>query len=95
MRVAEHLILATLQQGGCIKTFYRIPARQASTSAVRIPSGYVLETPGASCDTPLSHADFSALEKSLMQVDSWEQVVGREFFGGATWQLRPEETGSR
>ncbi|WP_430673355.1 hypothetical protein [Klebsiella aerogenes] len=46
MRVAEHLILAALQQGGCIKTFYRIPAQKASTSAVRIPSGYVLETPG-------------------------------------------------
>ncbi|HBU8525001.1 cytoplasmic protein [Klebsiella aerogenes] len=90
MQVAEHLILATLQQGGCMKTFYRIPAWQASTSAVRIPSGYVLETPGASCDTPLSHADFSVLEKSLMQVDCWEQVVGRECFGGTTWQLCPD-----
>ncbi|HBV9912359.1 TPA: cytoplasmic protein [Klebsiella aerogenes] len=90
MRVAEHLILAALQQGGCIKTFYRIPARQAATSAVRMQSGYVLETPGESGDTPLSLADFAALEKRLVQTEHWEQVVGRECFGGATWQLCPE-----
>ncbi|HCM6148995.1 TPA: cytoplasmic protein [Klebsiella aerogenes] len=90
MRVAEHIILAALQQGGCIKTFYRISARQAASSAVRVPAGYVLETPEASGDTPLSQADFSALENNLMQVDCWEQVVGRECFGGATWHLRPE-----
>ncbi|WP_213322887.1 cytoplasmic protein [Klebsiella aerogenes] len=90
MRVAEHIILAALQQGGCIKTFYRISARQAAVSATRVPAGYVLETPGASGDTPLSHADFSVLEKSLVQVDRWEQVVGSECFGGATWRLCPE-----
>lgn len=62
MRVADNIILAALQQGGCIKTFYRIPGRLAATSVLRVPTGYVLETPGASGDTPLSHADFSALE---------------------------------
>lgn len=51
---------------------------------------YVLETPGASGDTRLSHAEFSALGKSLMQIDCWEQVVGRECFGGAIWQLCPD-----
>ncbi len=90
MRVAEHLILEALQQGGCIKTFYRLSARLAATSTVRVPTGYVLETPGASGDTPLSHADFCALEKALTQADCWEQIVGGECFGGATWLLRPE-----
>lgn len=90
MRVAEHIILSALQRGGCIKSFYRISARRAAESPSRVPEGYVLESPGASGDTPLSVADFQALETRLEQKEAWEQVVGITCFGGATWQLRVE-----
>lgn len=90
MRVAEHIILTALQRGGCIKSFYRMSARRAAESPARVPEGYVLESPGASGDTPLSEADFQALEARLVQKETWEQVVGVTCFGGATWQLRPE-----
>lgn len=91
MRVAEFVILAALKQGGCIKSFYRLSARRAASDTGRLPDGYLLETPGASGDTPLSDTDFKALEKRLVQTDSWEQVVGGTCFGGATWRLRPEQ----
>jgi hypothetical protein len=92
MRVADNIILATLAKGGCIKTFYRLPARTAQSSAVRIPDGFVLESAGEYGDTILSHTDFQALEKQLVQTETWEQVVGAMCFGGATWVLRPEAT---
>ncbi|MEQ4799498.1 cytoplasmic protein [Enterobacter cloacae] len=91
MRVAESVILAALKQGGCIKSFYRLSARRAASDTGRLSDGYLLETPGASGDTPLSDTDFKALEKRLVQTDSWEQVVGGTCFGGATWRLRPEQ----
>lgn len=90
MRVAESLILSALARGGCIKTFYRVSARQAAASTVRIPDGYVLESPGEREDILLSHTDFFGLEKRLVQTTTWEEVVGGACFGGATWQLRPE-----
>ena len=88
MRVAESIILDALTRGGCIKTFYRISSRQAAESATRIPEGYILESPGDREDIVLSHADFHALEKLLEQKDTWEQMVGVNCFGGATWKLR-------
>ena len=90
MRIPESVILPALKQGGCIKSFYRISARKAAASPGRLPDGYVLETPGASGDTPLSDTDFRALEVKLVQTCSWEQVVGGICFGGATWHLLPE-----
>lgn len=91
MRIAENIILSALLRGGCIKTFYRIPARQMTQSVgERIPGGYVLESPGEKDDILLSHTDFLMLEKLLVQVETWEQVVGTTCFGGATWMLKPE-----
>lgn len=90
MRVAENIILDALLRGGCIKTFYRIPARQMTQSVVRLPDGYVLESPGETDDILLSHIDFQMLAKLLVQTESWEQVVGVTCFGGATWVLKPE-----
>ena len=90
MRVAEFVILAALKQGGCIKSFYRLSVRRAASTTGRLPDGYLLETPEASGDTPLSNTDFKALEKRLVQTDSWEQIVGGICFGGTTWRLRPE-----
>ncbi|ELY3087515.1 cytoplasmic protein [Klebsiella aerogenes] len=87
MRIAENVILGALLRGGCIKSFYRLSARQAARSAVRIPDGYVLEVPGEPEDILLSQTDFQALEKLLVQTETWEQTVGTTCFGGATWVL--------
>lgn len=67
-----------------------LTAGRAAKSITRIPDGYVLDIPGESEDVLLSHTDFYALEKQLIQTETWEQVVGGTCFGGATWQLRPE-----
>lgn len=90
MRVAEYVILSALRQGGCIKSFYRISARQAVASPDRPADGYCLETPGASGDTPLSDTDFRSVEHFLECAESWEQTVGALCFGGATWLLRSD-----
>jgi hypothetical protein len=90
MRVAENIILGALLRGGSIKTFYRMSAGLAAKSTTRIPDGYVLELPGESEDVLLSHTDFLGLERLLVKMETWEQMVGGTCFGGATWQLRPE-----
>lgn len=54
----------------------------------------MLELPGEPEDVLLSYTDFLGLEKRLMQTEIWEQVVGGACFGGATWQLRPEDAES-
>lgn len=46
MRVADRIIMDALVRGGCIKTFYRMCAKKAAQSELRIPDGYVLESPG-------------------------------------------------
>jgi hypothetical protein len=91
MRVAEQTILDALQRGGCIKTFWRMSSRKAAELTVRIPDGYVLESPGEPEDIVLSHTDFHALEKHLVLKDTWEQTVGGTCFGGACWQLQPKD----
>lgn len=89
MRIAEHIMLSALRKGGSIRTFYRRPAKKKEDDARSvIPDGFVLETPGASGDTPLSHTDFEVVRKYLIRVDTWERTVGSTRFGGETWKLR-------
>lgn len=93
MRIAESIILSTLQKGGCIKTFYRRSARVTGTAVTRIADGYVLESADEREEVILSHTDFSTVEKKLVEAEIWEQVVGVILFGGSTWRLRPDLDG--
>lgn len=89
MRVSEQVLLSSLRQGGCVRSFWRRSARLTGTPAPVVPDGLVLETPGERGDTPLSHVDFAVVEKSLACSDEWSQVVGGTEFGGAVWRLTP------
>lgn len=66
MRVSEQVMLSALEQGGCIRSFWRRSARLAGTPAPGVPDGLALETPGESGDTPLSHVDFAVVAKRLV-----------------------------
>ncbi|ENL7940131.1 cytoplasmic protein [Salmonella enterica] len=51
----------------------------------------MLETPGESGDTPLSHVDFVVAQKWVVCAETWTQTVGGTEFGGAVWRLTPQE----
>ncbi|KGT88754.1 cytoplasmic protein [Erwinia typographi] len=90
MRIPEQVILSALQNGACIKTFYRASARLAGSTNRRIPDGYVMESPGERHEVILSQTDFLSVEKRLAETETWEQIVGIVLFGGSTWTLRPD-----
>ncbi|WP_024799145.1 hypothetical protein, partial [Salmonella enterica] len=58
MRVSEQVLLSSLRQGGCVRSFWRRSARLAGTPPPIVPDGLVLETPGERGGTPLCHVDF-------------------------------------
>ncbi|EAU6352201.1 cytoplasmic protein [Salmonella enterica subsp. enterica serovar Java] len=91
MRVSEQVLLSVLRNGGCIRSFWRRSARLAGTPAPGVPDGLVLETPGESGDTPLSHVDFAVVAKSLVCAETWTQVAGSTEFGGTVWRLVQED----
>lgn len=93
MRVSEQVLLSVLRNGGCIRSFWRRSARLAGTPAPGVPDGLVLETPGESGDTPLSHVDFAVVAKSLVCAETWTQVAGCTEFGGAVWRLAQGDGG--
>ncbi|KAB3085604.1 cytoplasmic protein [Escherichia coli] len=90
MRISEQVLLGVLCQGGCIRSFWRRSARLAGTLSPSVPDGFVLETPGESGDTPLSHVDFAVVEKKLVCSEIWMRVVGTIEFGGAVWRMVPD-----
>ncbi|EDX7636071.1 cytoplasmic protein [Salmonella enterica] len=91
MRVSEQVMLAVLSKGGCIRSFWRRSARLVGTPPPVVPDGLVLETPGESGDTPLSHVDFAVVQKRLVCGEMWSQTVGGTEFGGAVWRLTSQE----
>lgn len=46
MRVSEQVLLSSLRQGGCVRSFWRRSARLAGTPSPIVPDGLVLETRG-------------------------------------------------
>ncbi|EJQ8147150.1 cytoplasmic protein [Salmonella enterica subsp. enterica serovar Newport] len=90
MRIAESVLLGTLRRGGCVRTFWRRSARLSGTPAPEFPDGFVLETPGESGDTPLSHVDFAVVRKWLVRSEDWSQIAGATEFGGSVWLLARE-----
>lgn len=90
MRIAESVLLGTLRRGGCVRTFWRRSARLSGTPAPEFPDGFVLETPGESGDTPLSHVDFAVARKWLVRSGDWSQIAGATEFGGSVWLLARE-----
>lgn len=58
MRVSEQVLLSSLRQGGCVRSFWRRSARLAGTPSPIVPDGLVLETPGERGDTPLLSCGF-------------------------------------
>ncbi|EOF5172281.1 cytoplasmic protein, partial [Salmonella enterica] len=82
--------LSSLRQGGCVRSFWRRTARLAGTPPPVVPEGLVLETPGESGDTPLSHVDFVVAQKWVVCAETWTQTVGGTEFGGAVWRLRTD-----
>ncbi|EIX8256156.1 cytoplasmic protein [Salmonella enterica] len=92
MRISEPVLLSSLRQGGCVRSFWRRSARLAGTPPPVVPEGLVLETPGESGDTPLSHVDFVVAQKWVVCAETWTQTVGGTEFGGAVWRLTPQES---
>lgn len=45
MRVSEQVLLSSLRQGGCVRSFWRRSARLTGTPSPIVPDGLVLETP--------------------------------------------------
>ncbi|ELY8421591.1 cytoplasmic protein [Salmonella enterica] len=74
-----------------MRSFWRRSARLAGTPPPVVPEGLVLETPGESGDTPLSHVDFVVAQKWVVCAETWTQTVGGTEFGGAVWHLTPQE----
>ncbi|EOF6356402.1 cytoplasmic protein, partial [Salmonella enterica] len=74
----------------CVRSFWRRSARLAGTPPPVVPEGLVLETPGESGDTPLSHVDFVVAQKWVVCAETWTQTVGGTEFGGAVWRLRTD-----
>ncbi|ECU9164086.1 TPA: cytoplasmic protein [Salmonella enterica] len=90
MIIAESVLLGALRRGGCVRTFWRRPARLSGTPVPEFPDGFVLETPGESGDTPLSHVDFAVARKWLVRSEDWSQIAGATEFGGTVWCLAQE-----
>ncbi|EAX7089185.1 cytoplasmic protein [Salmonella enterica] len=90
MRISEQVLLSSLRQGGCVRSFWRRSARLAGTPPPVVPEGLVLETPGESGDTPLSHVDFVVAQKWVVCAETWTQTVGGTESGGAVWRLRTD-----
>ncbi|MBB1585140.1 cytoplasmic protein [Serratia sp. OS31] len=90
MRTPENTILSTLNNGGCIKSFYRRSARSPREEKSVLADGYVLESAADGDEIILSHADFLSVKMKLAETETWEQVVGNLLFGGSTWMLRHE-----
>ncbi|EAQ5724531.1 cytoplasmic protein [Salmonella enterica subsp. enterica serovar Rubislaw] len=88
MRISEQVLLSSLRQGGCVRSFWRRSARLAGTPPPVVPEGLVLEESG---DTPLCHVDFVVVQKWLVCDETWTQTVGGTEFGGAVWRLTPQE----
>lgn len=88
MRVPETAILSALRNGGVIKSFYRRSARNPRPTGVAFADGYVLASPNEQGEVMLSHADFLSVKSTLVEAESWEQVVGNTRFGGSSWVLR-------
>ncbi|EAN8042245.1 cytoplasmic protein [Salmonella enterica] len=91
MRISEQVLLSSLRQGGCVRSFWCRSARLAGTPSPIVPDGLVLETPGESGDPPLSHVDFVVAQKWVVCAEIWTQTVGGTEFGGAVWRLTPQE----
>ncbi|MCT7027196.1 cytoplasmic protein [Salmonella enterica subsp. enterica serovar Minnesota] len=91
MRISEQVLLSSLRQGGCVRSFWRRSARLAGTPPPVVPEGLVLETPGESGAPPLSHVDFVVVQKWLVCDETWTQTVGGTESGGAVWRLTPQE----
>lgn len=90
MRIPENIILSGLQNGGCIKSFYRRPARLPRQEKSVLADGYILESLSDGGEVILSHADFLSVRTKLAETETWEKVVGSILFGGSTWSLRPD-----
>jgi hypothetical protein len=90
MRIPENAILSTLENGGCIKSFYRRSTRRPRQEKSVLADGYVLTSASDADETILSHADFLSVKTKLAETETWEQNVGGIFFGGSTWMLRAD-----
>lgn len=82
MRVSEQVLLSSLRQGGCVRSFWRRSARLAGTPSPIVPDGLVLETPGERGDTPLCHVDFAVVQKWLVCEETWTQTLGERSSAG-------------
>ncbi|SUF49549.1 putative cytoplasmic protein [Salmonella enterica] len=82
MRISEQVLLSSLRQGGCVRSFWRRSARLAGTPPPVVPEGLVLETPGESGDTLFSHVDFAVVQKWLVCDETWTQTVGEQSLAG-------------
>lgn len=89
MRVSEQVLLSSLRQGGCVRSFWRRSARLAGTPSPIVPDGLVLETP---VNAGIPH--------SVMWILRWyrsgwsarkpgHRPSGTEF-GGTVWRLRTD-----
>ncbi|MBQ0211485.1 cytoplasmic protein [Providencia rettgeri] len=88
MAILIEQLLILLRQGYTITTFYRLSAKAAFQSSVRIPEGYLLLSPKGEEECILSTIEFESIKDLLIKHDVWEEIVGSTLYGGSRWSLK-------
>ncbi|MEX9225921.1 cytoplasmic protein [Providencia rettgeri] len=88
MAISIEQLLILLRQGYTITTFYRLSAKVAFQSSVRIPEGYLLLSPKGEEECILSTIEFESIKDLLIKHDVWEEIVGSTLYGGSRWSIK-------
>lgn len=87
MAISAERLLDLLGRGCYITTFYRLSAKVTSQPLVRVPEGYLLMSKTGEEEFILTPLEFHAVKHSLIERDTWENVVGPILYGGSSWFL--------
>ncbi|ELY3857996.1 cytoplasmic protein [Providencia alcalifaciens] len=88
MAIPTEQLLGILRQGYTITTFYRLSAKAAFQSSVRIPEGYLLLSQNGEEEGVLTHIEFQSIKHLLTEHDIWEEIIGSTLYGGSRWSLK-------
>ena len=88
MAIPAERLLALLDLGCYITTFYRLPAKSAYQSATRVPEGYLLMSKTGEEESILAPLEFQTIKHDLIECDIWQSVVGPILYGGSCWFLK-------
>lgn len=91
MAISTEQLLGLLRLGYTITTFYRLSAKAAFQSSVRIPQGYLLLSQNGEEEGVLTHIEFQSIKDLLSEHDRWEEIIGSTRYGGSRWSLKKSE----